>query len=54
MVQVFSQSEAVACDSCVSSATPCLESQPSVVPVPLAEDTVRNKGLYIQGLCRRG
>lgn len=41
----------VACDSHVSFATPCPEGQPSVILVPLAEDTVRSKGVYVQGLC---
>lgn len=52
VVQVFSQSEAMASDSHVSSATLCLELQPSVTPMPLSEDTVRNEGLYIQELHR--
>ena len=46
-----SLSEAVACDSHVSSATPCPEREPSITLVPVAEDTVKNKGLYIQGPC---
>lgn len=52
MVQVFSWSEAMASDSHVSSATLCLELQPSVTPMSVSEDTVRNEGLYIQELHR--
>lgn len=39
---------------CVSSAAPCPELQPSIIPMLSTEDTVRNKGLCMEELWQRG